>query len=240
MKIPGYDPRDKNDVKEAASLLTGSLKIDPPEVATTKVPELNNNAWRKYIPIQDNAVEYLRSREIGRAAIEYFRIGSLRTISTTWVTMPTFHDERLRGIKLRNITAKQRHERFSSIPGGVEGLFNFNVVNETTEPVLIVKAELSVINLWQYNILSCAPTGGEGSYVHHQSLAGSLAFSRKRIVVGDNDPDVKVSEKTKGQAKKRAEIFNAKLMFPPERYKDLDDWIKADKQAIPQIREWLR
>ena len=89
----------------------------------------------------------------------------------------------------------------------------------------------------QYDILACAPTGGEKMLVDEYSRA--LAFCSRRVVVGDNDRDPEIREKMQTAARERADTLHAELRFPPKEYKDIDEWILADDTAIQTIRSWI-
>jgi hypothetical protein len=156
------------------------------------------------------------------------------------MTMPVLHGDRLMGIKMRNLKARDKKDRFRSEAGSVAGLFGFNFVNHTTGPVAIVKGEIPVMVLSQFGILACAPTGGEGSYYKHEELLLPLAFASRRIVIGDNDRDPEVREKMQLAARRRGEIFRAPVFFPPEPFAGVDDWLLAKPgEALPAIRRWL-
>jgi len=45
------------------------------------------------------------------------------------------------------------------------------------------------------------------------------------VVIGDNDPDPRVREETRKLAERRAEELNGQLFFPPDEYKEVDEWI---------------
>jgi hypothetical protein len=127
--------------------------------------------------------------------------------------------------------------RFWAAKGSKKGLFNHDAVAYTSDPVLILKGEIPVMLCDQHGLLACAPTGGEGSYVG--TYFEKLAFSCKRVVVGDNDKDPGVRQKMRAAAKRRAKSLHAELRFPPEDFKDIDQWMLADPNAVEVIRSWL-
>ena len=43
MKVPGYNKKNGDHVKEALAILSGGVKINPPRPETTKAPALKNN-----------------------------------------------------------------------------------------------------------------------------------------------------------------------------------------------------
>ncbi|MBN1618381.1 hypothetical protein JW887_03500, partial [Candidatus Dojkabacteria bacterium] len=57
------------------------------------------------------------------------------------------------------------------------------------------------------------------------------------VVIGDNDPDPRVREETRKLAERRAKELNGELFFPPEEYKDVDEWILKRKKAVDIIRD---
>ena len=238
LQIPGYDKKNGEHVKQAISLLTGH-RINPPKPETTKAPMLSNGLYKLYLPADVEVVEYAARRGLTQETLTRFSIGQTRT-STNWMTMPCLHGERLMGIKMRNLDARDKRDRFRSADGSVAGLFGYNFVNGTTRPVAIVKGEIPVMVLSQFGIVACAPTGGEGSYYKHEELLYPLAFARTRIVIGDNDKDPEVREKMTLAARRRGEIFRAKVFFPPDPYTGIDDFLLAEpKAALTAIRSWL-
>jgi len=235
----GYDPKDGEKVKQALTLLTAGTQINPPKPETTKAPTLSNGLYKLYLPVGEAVVEYARKRGLTRETLERFSVGQSNT-SVTWMTMPAIHGERLMGIKMRNLNAKSKRDRFMSAAGSVDGLFGYNFINGTHEPVAIVKGEIPVMVLSQFAILACAPTGGEGSYYKHEELLYPLAFAAKRIVIGDNDQDPEVREKMQLAARRRGEIFRSPVFFPPEPYTGIDDFVLAEPEvAVPLIKSWM-
>jgi hypothetical protein len=239
LSVPGYNPKSGDDVKRALALLSGGTRINPPKPETTKAPMLNNGLYKLYLPVGEQVVEYAKERGLTREVLEKFSIGQ-NTTSVNWMTMPALHGNKLMGIKMRNLNARSKKDRFMSVPGSIDGLFGYNYVDGATQPVAIVKGEIPVMVMSQFDILACAPTGGEASYYKHDELLRPLAFAKKRIVIGDNDEDPKVRAEMQAAAQRRAEIFRAELYFPPAGMKDIDDWILAKpEEAIPTIKGWL-
>jgi len=239
MRVFGYNPKDKDKIKEAIALLTGGMRINPPKPETTKAPTLSNGLYKLYLPVGEAVVEYARKRGLTRETLEKFSVGQSNT-SVTWMTMPAIHGERLMGIKMRNLNARDKRDRFRSVDGSVDGLFGYNFINGTLEPVAVVKGEIPTMLLSQFGILACAPTGGEGSYYKHEELLYPLAFAKKRIVIGDNDQDPEVREKMQLAARRRGEIFRSPVFFPPEPYTGIDDFVLAEPEvAVPLIKSWM-
>jgi hypothetical protein len=67
-----------------------------------------------------------------------------------------------------------------------------------------------------------------------QSIIRALALADV-VVIGDNDPDPKVREETRKLAERRAKELNGKLFFPPEQYKDVDEWIVDDPSVKKKV-----
>jgi len=84
---------------------------------------------------------------------------------------------------------------------------------------------------------SCAPTGGEGSDA--ANFLAALSLSRN-IIIGDNDPDPQVREKMVRYAQHRAVLFSAILRYPPEGFKDIDEFILADSDAKNLLDKWIQ
>jgi hypothetical protein len=234
-----YNPKSGEDVQRALALLTGHTRINPPKQETTKAPTLSNGLYKLYLPAGAEVVAYGKKRGLTEETLTRFSVGQART-STTWMTMPALHGNKLMGIKMRNLNAKDKRDRFRSADGSVAGLFGYNFVNGTTQPVAIVKGEIPVMLLSQFGILACAPTGGEGSYYKHEELLYPLAFAKTRIVIGDNDADRDVREKIHLATQRRASIFQAKMYLPPDPFTGVDDWLLAKpEEALLAIRGWL-
>ena len=165
-----------------------------------------------------------------------FHIGYAKLYNREWMTIPSFSNGKLKGIKLRNLDIYELKTRYMSIEGGLQSLFNIDKVRYHTDAVFIVKAEIPAMLLDQLGFYACAPTGGEGSRGNGgwiEEWRTALALSHN-IVVADNDkPGMILGER-------RAALFAADLKFPPEIYKDIDQWYLADPQNAPQvISSWM-
>jgi len=232
LQVSSYDPTSINSVLRAVSILGNKFEIS---TAPKKVRRdlLRADAWRAYVPPGVEAHRFAESRGLTRPTVEKFKIGQ----KNSYLSMPVFENEKLAGIKFRAMYPGGASLRFFTEKGSRAGLFNFDRVLWTEKPVLIVKGEIPVMLLDQYDMLACAPTGGEGMLV--DEYARALAFSARRVVVGDNDPDAEVREKMQEAARVRANALHAELRFPPEKYKDIDEWILADEYAIDEIKRWF-
>ena len=108
MKVPGYDPKDANSIKAAIALLTGTIDIHPPKPEVTKRHTLPNGLYKDFLPAGNEVVEYARKRFLTSETLDRFHIGQADKNGTIWMTMPTIHGDRLRGIKMRNLHSKEK------------------------------------------------------------------------------------------------------------------------------------
>jgi hypothetical protein len=231
MRVSGYERRDPAKVRKALELVDQRYAykiVTPPPIVT-----LDGNEWRKY-PLGKEVIAYGARRGLTQDTLKRFRIGQGDLWGAKWMTIPSFTVGMLRGIKLRNIGRCTPDFRYASIEGGTQSLFNFDKIRYHTGPVFVVKAEIPCMLMDQVGFYACAPTGGEGSrgdggWFEEWRTALALA---KTIVVGDND----ASGKKLGE--RRAALFAADLKFPPENWKDIDEWILADPAAINTIKSW--
>ena len=222
LQLPGYD-RGKEMRKRALEILDGNYK--PEIVIPEKDTSLEGDEWREFLPPGPEVIAYARTRGLTEETLAKFRVGQFDHM----MTMPCFEEERCVGIKMRSTVGK----RYISLPGSRAGLFNYDAVYLTTHPVLIVKAEIPCMLLDQLGYLACAPTGGEGSYRQAERWRLALALAPK-IVIGDND------EPGRKLGPVRAALLAADLRFPPDPYKDLDEWYLANpEEALRMTEKWL-
>jgi DNA primase len=210
--INGYDPTDPKMVMRAADALRNRNDIVFPVSETVVQNILDPAAWKKYLPIGPAARAYAHSRGLTDQTIETFALGQ----DGDYLTIPTFEAGRLTYIKKRAI--KQGMLRFQSEPHSRRSLFNFDAVAWNPGIVYYVKAEIPAMILIQGGFTACAPTTGEASW--DPTWATLLALANV-VVIGDNDAPGKAAAKTV------SERLNATLHFPPEEYKDIDEWILA-------------
>jgi hypothetical protein len=228
LEVPGYDKNSITSVMQAVAHLGEGHEIKPPE--RPRRVSLAPDQYKQYLPPGKDVFAYAATRGIQPETLESFRVGQ----KGHYMAMPCFEDGQLTGIKFRTITDGLR---FYAEKGSKKGLFNYDAVAYTDEPVLIVKGEIPVMVLSQLNILSCAPTGGEASAA--ADYYPILSFSKQRIVIGDNDPDPEVRKRMQAFAEERASTLRATLRFTPSGYKDIDQWILSDETAVEQIRGWM-
>jgi hypothetical protein len=238
--VAGYDRDNPEHIRMALSYLDLEADIDPPPPPVRPKP-IKPTLWKSYFPPGQEVVAYGRKRGLEPETLEHFRVGQFKH----FMAMPTFHDGMLQGIKFRNTDPDPmpcHHPldglRFWAAKGSQKGLFNYDAVAYTQKPVLVLKGEIPVMLARQSGFLACAPTGGEGSYI--QELAYLFSFANRVVVVGDNDQDPQVREKMQAKAQERAEMLHAALRFPPQEYKDIDEWMLAEPvTALLDIERWL-
>ena len=224
LKIPGYDPHDIKMVERAWSMLDGNFAIQeiPP---LPKKARLAQEAWKH--PLGAEVIAYAKTRGLREDTLVRFKVGQVEKNGRMCMSMPVFEDGQLVAVKYRCITQK----RFFAEKGSRIGMLNYDRINLTDEPVLILKGEIPVYLCDQLGFVCCAITGGE-SYAGREYLP-NLAFSRRRVVVGDNDAAGIAG------ARKRAEALSGIVKFPDPRFKDIDLWILSDPGAVGVIRSWL-
>jgi hypothetical protein len=80
------------------------------------------------------------------------------------------------------------------------------------KPVAVVKGEIAAMMLDQVGVLACAPSSGENDTA--EEFKSVLGFSKKLVVIGDNDPAPETRRKMQAAAKRRADALGAELEFP--------------------------
>lgn len=233
MNVSGYNSHSPDMVSQAIQTLDGRKPtiIIPRPAGYTKIPTLHPAKWKEYFPPRIPVLDYAASRGLTPETLTHFRIGQ-KALS---MAMPSFMDGILVNIKYRRIT--NYGMRYVEEKGSVKSLFNYDAVAWTQEPVLITKGHIPTMLMHQNGILACNITAGENA--HLRDFAPQLSFSKRRVYIGDNDWDWQTRLKMQAFAKERAEEIQAELHFPPDQYKDLDDWVLDDETAIGVIKEWL-
>jgi hypothetical protein len=131
------------------------------------------------------------------------------------------------GIKLRNITGGKM--RFMAVEGSRTGLFNLDAVAFSTKKIFVTKGEIPCMIIDQVGYPACAPTSGEAGWQDWPALI-SMA---QPIVIGDNDEPGRI------MGESRAKLLKAKLVFPPDPFKDWDEIYVKDKElAMKLLEEW--
>lgn len=243
MNIDGYDP--EKDRSKAYKLLTGGSYVISPPIPPPPTKPLPQWLWQEMLPPSPRTVEYALSRGITEEQIVKHKIGTppnyMRNepwelkFPNHWMSIPLFHGTELIGIKLRNITSGG--PRYIQIPGSRKGLYGWNDVYLTTEPVLLVKGEIAKLVMERFGFLAASLTGGEGSLVNH-ILIEALSLA-KVTVVGDNDENPKTFEKMSQAMRDKAALLDGVLKFPDKPHKGIDDWVLADPTAVEKIQGWI-
>ena len=228
MNIPGYDDKNPEHVARAVSLLSNEISIS--FATPQRTPVLSQNAWMKY-PIKSEAYSYLLERGLTPDTAEKFRLGQK---DETSLAIPIFCEDVLWGIKFRRMRGEGM--RFWAEKGSKMALFNVDNVAWKEEPVFILKGEIPVMLFDQLGLNACCMTGGEASTI--QNWKHYLSFATKRILIGDNDINLEVRNRMQHISAERAGQWNADIKYPPEQYKDIDEWVLADQNALVVIRSW--
>ena len=224
LRVIGYDKRDPAKVREALGII--DQRFQASEAAPIKERAgLRGDEWLAFVPCKKEVEEYALKRGILKETLIKFNIGQ----KGRYMAMPTFHAGVLKGIKFRNTISAGL--RYFSLQGSRQGLFNYDQVAYVAKPVLILKGEIPVMLADQDGLTACAPTGGEGGWMEAWRTALALA---SKVVVGDNDAPGRVL------GEKRAAFFAASLRFPPEPYKDWDEWRLNDPiRCLNTTQRWL-
>jgi hypothetical protein len=240
MRISGYDPRDGEHVKRAITLLQAGFQVSPPREQKARIARLPYDAISGMDEPDLDVLVYADMRGLTEETLVRFMVRKYQVGSKKYMAIPTFHFGQLMGIKMRNVDDHgEKGNRFLFYPGSSSGLFNYSTVFANSAPVLIVKAEIPAMLLMQHGIHACAPSGSEN--VIRKELFSAMAWATKRVVVKDNDSDARVREKMDVYAARRAKVFQAELKAPPEQYKDIDEFVLAEKErALEMIQGWLR
>jgi hypothetical protein len=85
-----------------------------------------------------------------------------------------------------------------------------------------------------FDIQTHGPTGGEGMQMTKEIIQ-VLALADE-VVIGENDPDPRVREETRKLAERRAKEIGGNLFFPPDEYKDGDEWILSTQLSVELIK----
>jgi hypothetical protein len=233
LNILGYNDKDLGSVRAAAGMLGGLAPISVPE-PLRRTPRLSPIAHKEH-PIGEAARAYALKRGLTEETIQRFLLGELPG-QKTYLAVPIFEEGVLQAIKYRNIG--QGEPRFFSAKGSIKAMFNYDAVCWASGPVVIVKGEIPAMLLSQHGFMACAPSGGEAALTEDR-YRGVLSFASKRVLIGDNDRDPGVRERMQAKASERARALHAELRFPPQQYKDVDEWILAEDEALSTIRSWM-
>lgn len=221
LRVPGYQKGNATYQRQALALL--DERYEAQVVLPEKEVGLSGSAWLDFLPPGPEVIEYARTRGLTPETLKRFNIGQ----SKNFMTMPCFEDHKLLGVKLRNT---REGMRFFQLKGSRQGLFNFDSVYLRRGTVFVVKGEIPCMLLDQLGFPACAPTGGEGGWSERWRTC--LAFASK-VVIGDNDDAGRMLGKA------RAGLLDAALVFPDEKYKDIDQWLLEEpEQALHALNHW--
>jgi len=224
MNMIDYNPYDHTKKRRALEILEGKQTVEMPVIAP-KQANLMPDIWQKFLPPGEEAVAYAHKRGLNDATIQKFKLGQ----KDNFLTMPCFEEYNLVGLKMRNLTSDGT--RFLQTKGSRQGLFNMDSIQYKAGPVFLTKGEIPCMLLDQLGFAVCAPTGGEGGW--RESWRTALALATSIIVIGDND------SVGREMGKRRAQTLDAKLVFPPEQYKDWDEFYLADPdECIRLTKSW--
>ena len=219
LRIPGYSHENPVHVRTAINLLTGGRYSIRPVIPPPPEPSvIYQGQWREYLPPQEEALDYMERRGISDVG-KIHRLGQLNEENSIYLTIPTFHNSVLIGIKLRLI--KGSGTRYKSIRSSKSGLFNYDGVKHVTGTVFLVKGEIAAMVMESFGYYACAPTNGEAGDI--KPFLPAFLSSKKRVVIGDNDnpPRPQIIKSTQHRAK----LLSAELIYPPQAYKDVDEWL---------------
>jgi len=241
MEIANYDPMDSTQRSLALAYLRNGRTPTPPKYRQAKAkPFLPQFLYENFFPLTQNVREYLIMRGLSNELIEKFKFGSaVKLVNNRPVkgkvenllSIPTFELGTLMGIKLRVLNNPKF--RYFSVTGSRSSFWGYDDVYHTTEPVLVTKGEICAAVMRQAGFLSAAPTGGEGQKASFDRIKDALIFTRS-IYVADND------ETGYEYGPIRAALLNARLKYPPKRYKDWDEWyLDEPEEAVGETRLWI-
>jgi hypothetical protein len=219
MNIPSYSHDNPEKVKLAINLLTGGRYSIQPVIAPPPEPQaIYQGEWKSYLPPREEALRYIELRGISDVG-KIHCLGQLDEANAKYLTIPCFHDEILQGIKLRLIDGNGA--RYKAIKGSKAGLFNHDGILHVTGTVFVVKGEIAAMVMESYAYYACAPTNGESGDI--TPFMSAFSNASRIVVIGDNDAheNKQVMESTK----RRARALGADLIFPPDRFKDIDEWL---------------
>jgi hypothetical protein len=231
MSIPNYRPHDREHVARAIGLLQTGFEPQEPRPVEKPVA-LSWEAYKSLEDLDKRVIDYGKSRGLAAETLKKWGVKS----KAGAMAIPVFHFGTLVALKYR-ATWPDPRLRYWSEPGSRRGLFGYSNVYMADAPVAVVKGEIAAIMLDQIGILACAPSSGENDTA--EEFKSVLGFSKKIVVIGDNDPAPETRKKMQKAAADRARALGAELRFPPEGYKDVDLWILKDPSAASVIRSWL-
>jgi len=237
MNIPMYDCKSwKNRVSAAKSM--SNISPSPISVSSPVTRIIDQNIYKTYIPIHRSAKSYIEGRGVANWQVSVYNIGG----NSRSISIPSFVNGQLLGVKLRSIS-RSSNLRYWSVKGSKCSLFGYDKARKKPK-VVITKGEIAamvveryMIEFSIYDIGVCSPTGGESSWkdewVH-------MLSGKQCIYIGDNDHNPCTRFDMVSAAVRRANKLGAKLVFPPNEYKDVDEWVVSSPyHSIRTIQSWL-
>jgi hypothetical protein len=224
LNIPFYDRDNSGHLKTAINILTGGEFNSVPVFAPPpRAKTIYQGEWKKFYPAQKEVLEYACSRGISDRVLTAHKIGQASLYRQIYMAIPTFHDGILQGIKLRNTSSSGR--RYGAVEGSISGLFNYDGVISKTGTIFVVKGEIASMVMETFGYTACAPTGGEVSDI--SKIVSAVATASKIVLISDNDPKEVAEKQIRPKAIQRAKLLGAELIYPPEEFKDIDEWLLA-------------
>lgn len=235
LEVAGYDPKDNKSFLQAVARLQGKeMEVYIPATGRERATlALSPNAWREHYPAREAGIRYLKSRGLTEETIETYKLGQK---GSNYVSFPAFEQGILVNLKYRRIAGSGL--RYFEEKGSRKSLYGYDDIAYKGDPIIITKGHIPTLLLLQRGILSTNITAGENA--HLSEWWPQMALASHRVYVGDNDTDPTVREKMQAFARQRALDIRAEVKFPPEEYKDLDDWILGDPGALEIIKSWIK
>jgi hypothetical protein len=228
LNIPGYNSDDTEHIKRAIDILTDGKHSISPVIPPPQEPELiYQGEWKNYTPPGEVVMEYARNRGITPRVINMFQVGQMEKYGKIYMTLPCFHDGVLQGIKLRLVEGEGL--RYHSFKGSKSGIFNYDGVKGQRGVIFVVKGEIAAMVMESNGYSACAPTNGECGDI--EPFLPIFNLADRIVVISDNDPVESTRVQISKCAKQRAKVLSATLVYPPEEYKDIDEWLLADPEA---------
>lgn len=245
-QMPGYSPDNLELKKEALQILIGGAHT--PSHPSPPPPPKPLPQWLHldFQPIAFQVKKFLQTRGVEPWQIEKYHLGSAEHIAEHSVikgrdallSIPTFHGETLRGIKIRKTYDSSFN--YFAVSGSHKGLFGYNNVIGHEGITIVCKGEIAAMVVEKVvgeQARVCAPTAGETAGV--ESVRAAILSAKTAILIGDNDPDPKVRERIVQATLDRGKSLGAKVVFPPNSYKDIDEFILAEPgPASAMLRAW--
>jgi hypothetical protein len=246
-QVPGYTPDDLELKKEALQILIGGRYI--PSCPRPPPPPRPLPQWLHldFQPIAFQVKKFLQTRGVEPWQMEKYHLGSAEHIAEhsiikgrdALLSIPTLHGGTLKGIKIRKTYDSSFN--YFAVSGSHRGLFGFDNVIRHEGTTIVCKGEIAAMVVEKVvgeRARVCAPTAGETAGV--ESVRAAILGAKTVILIGDNDKDPKVRERIVQATLERGRSLGAKVVFPPEKYKDIDQFILAEPgPASSLLAQWM-